>query len=70
MQQNLEYKILGFYSHRTSESKLKKILTPIAYGKIFLRFDRDKTQRWVIKPFAIEYQEDFYLHPIDLKYAR
>jgi hypothetical protein len=67
IQKQLDDKILGFYSYQTSESKLKKILAPVAYGKIFLRFDRDKNHRWAIKSFAIEYQEDFFLLPIDLK---
>lgn len=70
MQQHLDDKILGFYSYKASESKLKKILAPIAYGKIFLRFDRDKTHQWAIKSFAIEYDQEFFLLPIDLKQAR
>jgi len=70
MKKNLYDKILGFYSFQTTDSKLKKILAPIAYGKIFLRLDRDKTDQLVIKPYAIEYDQDFFLLPIDLKSAR
>ncbi len=66
----LEDKILGFYSFHPTERKLKKILTPMAYGKVFLRFDRDKTNQWAIKPYAIEHDEDFFLLPINLKSAR
>ena len=70
VKQIFEDKILGFYSFHTTESKLKKILAPIAYGKIFLRLERDKTNQWVIKPYAIEHDQDFFLLPIDLKSAR
>jgi hypothetical protein len=42
----------------------------MAYGKIFLRFDRDKTNQWAIKPYAIEHDKDFFLLPINLKSAR
>lgn len=70
MKQNLDDKILGFYSFQTTDSKLKKILAPIAYGKIFLRLDRDKTDQWVIIPYAIEHDQDFFLLPIELKSAR
>jgi hypothetical protein len=66
----LEDKILGFYSFHPTENKLKKILAPIAYGKIFIRFDKDKTNQWAIKPYAIEHDEDFFLLPINLKSAR
>jgi hypothetical protein len=70
LKQILDDKIMGFYSFHPTESKLKKILAPIAYGKIFLRFDRDETNRWVIKSYAIEHDRDFFLLPIDLKSAR
>ncbi|UCE42224.1 MAG: hypothetical protein JSV17_04440 [Candidatus Aminicenantes bacterium] len=69
MRENLDDKIVGFYSFQTTESKLKKILAPIAFGKVFLRFDRDKMNQWVIKPFAIEHDKNFFLLPIDLKSA-
>ena len=69
IKQILEDKILGFYSFHTTESKLKKILDPIAYGKIFLRFDLDKTDQWMLKPYAIEHDKGFFLLPIELKSA-
>jgi hypothetical protein len=70
MRQNFDDKILGFYSFHTTESKLKKILAPIAYGKIFLRFDHDKTNKWAITSYVIEYGQDFFLHPINIISAR
>ena len=69
LNKNLEDKILGFYSFQTNEKQLKKILTPFAYGKIFLRLNLDKTDRLKIKPFAIEHDQSFFLQPIDFKSA-
>ncbi len=70
MRQTLDDKILGFYSFHTTESKIKKILAPFAYGKIFLRLDQDSRNQWVIKPFAIEHDKDFFLVPVALQSTR
>ena len=70
IKKTLEDKILGFYSFQVTESKLKKILAPMAYGKIFLRFDRDKKAQWVIKSFVIEHDKDFFMQPINMKSVR
>jgi hypothetical protein len=67
LKQKLDDKLLGFYSFQTNESKLKKILAPVAYGKVYLRIEANHTDRLEIKPFIIEYDQDFYLLPIDLK---
>ena len=69
LKQKLEDKILGFYSFQTNEKQLKKILTPFAYGKIFLRLDLDKSDQLEIKPFVIEHDQGFFLQPINLKSA-
>lgn len=70
LSKKIEDKILGFYSFHTTENKLKKILTPLGYGKIFLRLDRDNPDQLDIEPFAIEHDQDFFLLPIILKSAR
>lgn len=70
LRQKLEDKIIGFYSFQTNESKLKKILSPLFYGKIFLRLDMDKSNRLDIQPFTIEHDQDFFLLPVSLKCAR
>jgi hypothetical protein len=70
LKQKLEDKIIGFYSFQINESKLKKILSPLSYGKIFLRLDMDKTNRLDIQPFAIEHDKSFFLLPVTLKYAQ
>jgi hypothetical protein len=69
LKKKLGDKILGFYSFQMNERQLKKILTPFAYGKIFIRLDLDKTDRLEIKPFAIEHDQNFFLQPINLKSA-
>jgi hypothetical protein len=66
----LEDKILGFYSFRTTEGKLKKILSPAAFGKIYLQIDRNKKNIWEVNPFIIEHDKDFYLLPVDLKSSK
>lgn len=63
----LDHQVLGFYSFKTNESKLKKMLCPLAYGKIFLRLELDKKGQMVIKPFIIEYEKDFFLSPLKLE---
>lgn len=70
LSKKIEDKILGFYSFHITENKLKKILTPLGYGKIFLRLDRDNPDQLDIEPFAIEHDQDFFLLPIILKSAR
>ena len=67
MKEKLDDRILGFYTFQTTDSKLKKILSPMAYGKVFMRFDRNKKDRWVIKSFFIEQEKDFFLLPINIK---
>lgn len=70
LRQKLDDKILGFYSFQTNESKLKKILSPLGYGKIYMECDPDKTDRLEMKPFVIEYDRGFFLSPIKLKTIR
>lgn len=70
LKQKLDDRLLGFYSFKTNETKLKKILAPVAYGKVYLRIEADQTERLEIKPFIIEFDQDFYLLPIDLKPIR
>ena len=70
LREKLEDKILGFYSFHTNESTLKKILSPLAFGKIFLRLELDKNNRWDMQSFAIEHDQDFFLLPVNLKSAQ
>jgi hypothetical protein len=63
----LGHQILGFYSFKTNESKLKKILSPLAYRKVFLRLELDKKGQIEMEPFIIEYEKDFFLSPLKLE---
>jgi hypothetical protein len=63
----LDHRILGFYSFKTTESKLKRLLCPLAYGKVFLRLELDENGMMDIKPFVIEHKKGFFLSPIELK---
>jgi hypothetical protein len=63
-------KILGFYSFRANQTKIKKILAPFSYGKLFLNIEIDKKDQVVIKPFVIEHEKDFFLVPIKFKSNR
>ncbi len=67
LNQILDNQILGFYSFKANEGKIKKILCPLAYGKIFLQLDLDENGQMDIKPFIIEYEKDFFLTPLKLK---
>lgn len=63
-------KILGFYSFRADQRKIKKILAPFSYGKLFLNIEINKKGHMVIKPFVIEHEKDFFLVPIKFKSNR
>ncbi len=67
MNKLLEEKILGFYSFTQDEKKIKKILTPFTYGKLFLQIRFNKNKKITIKSYVIEYEDEFFLLPIKLK---
>lgn len=70
LNKQLDHRILGFYSFKTDQRKIKKILAPFAYGKVFLRISIDKKGRLEIKPFVIEHEKNFYLSPIKFRSDR
>ncbi len=59
--------IIGFFSFHPDEKKIRKILAPFAFGKVFLDIRLDKQKKININPFVIEYEEEFFLSPIQLK---
>lgn len=67
LREKFDDRILGFYSFQPTEAKLKKILAPHGYGKIFFSLDRDRSNQLDIKPFVIEYDQKFFLLPIGIK---
>lgn len=58
--------IVGFYSFFTEEKKIKKILAPFAYGKLYLNILITKSKTLKIKPYSIEYDKKFFLSPLKL----
>lgn len=62
-----EGKILGFFTFRPDEKKIKKILAPFAYRKLFLEINPHTQKEMAIKPYIIDHDEDFLLLPIKLK---
>lgn len=70
LNQLFEDKILGFFSFYSEEKKVKKILAPIACGKLFLEIQKDKKKGMTIKPFIIEFNNEFILSPLQLRFPR
>lgn len=62
-------KLIGFYSLKPEEKKIKKILAPFAYGKLFLKVHRQEN-RVAIESFLIDYREGFFLSPIRWKSSK
>ena len=60
-------KLVGFFSFKADDRKIKKILAPFAYGKLFLQIEMDKQKKIRIKSYAVEFENTFYLFPIRLK---
>lgn len=60
-------KLIGFYSFRSDEKKIKKILAPFACGKLYLDIQVNPSKPLVIKPSFVDYGEDFFLSPLRLK---
>lgn len=65
--QALDKKILGFFSFQTDDKKVKKILAPFAYGKLFLQININKQKKMAFKSYIIDYEKEFFLSPIQLK---
>ena len=63
----LEGKLLGFFSFQPDEKKIKKILAPFAYQKLFLEINLNTQKEMAIKPHVIDYDKEFFLVPIKLK---
>jgi hypothetical protein len=63
----LNNRMLGFYSFHADQKKIKKILAPLHYGRLFLEIENDEKGQMVIKPFVIEHEKDFFLSPIKFK---
>lgn len=60
-------RILGFFSFYSDEKKIKKILAPFAYGKLFLEIQTEAENNMIIKSYLIDFENEFFLSPIHLK---
>ncbi len=67
LDQLLNGKLLGFFSFKPDERKLKRILAPFACGKLFLEISSNKQKKMTIKSFVIDYENEFFLLPVGLK---
>jgi len=60
-------KLLGFFTFESDEKKIKKNLLPFNFGQLFLDIHSNKKKKMTIKSYIIDYENDFYLSPIDLR---
>jgi hypothetical protein len=67
LDQLFKEKIIGFFSFKRDERKVKKILAPFACGKLFLKLASRGKKMMSIKPFVIDYEKNFFLKPIQKK---
>ena len=58
--------LIGFFSFKPELQRIKKVLAPFAYGKLFFKIHLQKKEM-SIKSFIIDYEEEFFLSPIQLK---
>lgn len=59
--------LVGFFTFKFNEKKIKKILSPFAFGQLLLNIHPTKKNKMTIKSYVIDYKKDFFLSPVDLK---
>jgi len=62
-----EGKLIGFFTFQASKKKMKKILVPFAFGKLFLDIHLKQSKQMAIRPYVIDFANSFFLSPIRLK---
>lgn len=60
-------KLIGFFSSKQDKKKIKNILAPFAYGKLYLQVHFTSQKKIAIKSFIIDYDDKFFFSPIRLK---
>lgn len=60
-------KVIGFFSFRPNEKKMKKIFKPFAYGQLFIELRAQENKKIKITPYVIDFENDFFITPIPLK---
>ncbi len=63
-------KIIGFYSNSIDEKKIKKILAPFAFGKLFFEINLNPQKKMTIQSFVIDHEKKFILLPIKLNVSK
>lgn len=63
-------KLLGFFSVKPEERKIKKILAPFACGKLFLELDFSRPKTVSAKSYVINYDRKFFLSPLKTKHGK
>lgn len=59
-------RLIGFFSFKPEQRRIKKVLAPFAYGKLFLKIHQQK-KKMSIHSFIIDYEGEFFLSPVRLK---
>ena len=59
-------RIIGFFQIRPDEKSRGGFLKPFAYGKLFLDVRFAGYRQMSVKPFVIDFRDDFYFSPIRL----
>ena len=59
--------IVGFFALRSSPRRLKAILSPYGFGKLYLEINPDSVKKTRRRSFIIDYEKEFRLRPILLK---
>ena len=67
LNQNLENRVIGFFSFNPDEQKAQKILTPLTQGKLYLSIHSEGDATLDIRSYRIDYKDRFFLSPIRLK---
>ncbi len=70
LEEFFEGQLLGFFSFRTDEKKMSRLLAPYAYGKLFLEINSIPQNQLAITPYVVDYEKNFFLRPIKLKKSR
>jgi hypothetical protein len=63
-------KLIGFYSYSIDENKMKKILAPFAFGKLFLEISLNPQKKMTIQSFVIDHEKKFILLPVKLNVSK
>jgi hypothetical protein len=67
LNQHFGDRVIGFFSFNSDDRKVKKILTPLTQGKLYLTIHSQGDIELDIRSFRIDYKDHFYLSPIRLK---